>query len=221
MAGAFTAGFVIKALAVTSGGAAPATAPAAPTALVATAGDGSASIAFTLGADNGAAITNIDYSIDDGATWRTQLGPATSPLAINGLTNGTTYQVKLRAINSAGNGTPSNSVSVTPVAAEPELTPPPTPKPAKPVVTWSSSAAAKTATAVITPVAGVTYTLTATSGRVTKNGACKAVTITLGKQKVARRSCTVKLAKGTWLAAVTPKVGSVSGTVNSKSYTFK
>jgi hypothetical protein len=74
---------------------------------------------------------------------------------------------------------------------------------------------------VITPVTGVTYMLTATSGRITKTGFCKNVTITQGKSKVARRSCTIKLAKGKWLAAVTPKNGSVSGTVNSKSYSFK
>ena len=74
---------------------------------------------------------------------------------------------------------------------------------------------------MITPVAGVTYTLTATSGRVTKKGSCKNVTIKQGKKKLARRSCTVKLAKGRWLAAVTPKKGSASGTVNSKRYTFK
>ena len=93
--------------------------------------------------------------------------------------------------------------------------------PAKPAVAWSSSAKARTVTALISPVTGVAYTLTAKSGRITKKGSCKNVTITLGKQKVARRSCTVKLAKGKWLVAVTPKQGSVSGTVNSKSYTFK
>ena len=74
---------------------------------------------------------------------------------------------------------------------------------------------------MITPVTGVAFTLTATSGRVTKTGSCKNVTITQGKTKVARRSCTIKLAKGKWLAAVTPKKGSVSGTVNSKRYSFK
>jgi hypothetical protein len=56
---------------------------------------------------------------------------------------------------------------------------------------------------------------------VTKTGSCKNVTIKKGKKKLARRSCTVKLAKGKWLAAVTPKKGSVSGTVSSKSYSFK
>ena len=192
--------------------------PAAPTSLVATPGDGSASIAFTAGGDNGAAITNYEYSTDNGSTW-TARSPAatTSPIAISGLTNGTTYQVKLRAINSVGTGAESSAVSVTPAAPLPA----PALKPAKPSAKWSSSAKKKTITAVITPVAGVTYTLSAKSGRITKKGSCKSVTIKQGKKKLARRSCTIKLAKGKWLASVTPKKGSVSGTVNSKRYTFK
>jgi hypothetical protein len=122
-------------------------------------------------------------------------------------------------VNSVGAGAESSAVSVTPV--DPTPPPTPTPKPAKPAVTWASSAKAKTITAVITPVAGVTYTLTAKSGRKTKKGSCKNVTIKKGKKKLARRSCTVKLAKGKWLASVTPKKGSVSGTVNTKRYSFK
>ena len=129
--GAFTTGFVVTGLAVTSGGAAPATAPAAPTALVATAGDGSASIAFTAGADNGAAITNYEYSVNNGTSWTTR-NPASvgSPVSITGLTNGTTYQVKLRAINSAGSGAASDAVSVTPA-----VTPIPPPSPSNKFVT--------------------------------------------------------------------------------------
>jgi hypothetical protein len=98
--------------------AAPAAAPAAPTTLVATPGSASASIAFTPGADNGAAITNYEYSTNNGSTWTTPSpSVTTSPVAISGLTNGTTYQVKLRAINTAGAGTESTAVGVTPVAA--------------------------------------------------------------------------------------------------------
>ena len=192
----------------------PAAAPAAPTSLVATPGSASASIAFTPGSANGSAITNYEYSTDNGSTW-TARSPAatTSPIAISGLTNGTTYQVKLRAINSVGTGAESSAVSVTP--AVPAL------KPAKPSAKWSSSAKKKTITAVITPVTGVIYTLTATSGRITKKGSCKSVTIKQGKKKLARRSCTVRLAKGKWLASVTPAKGTVKGTANSKSYTFK
>ena len=55
----------------------------------------------------------------------------------------------------------------------------------------------------------------------TKTGSCKTVTIKRGTSLVAGRSCTIKLAKGKWLAAVTPKQGSVSGTLNTKSNTFK
>ena len=192
--------------------------PSAPTALVATAGDRSASISFTAGADNGSAITNYEYKLGDGS-W-TALSPAdtTTPVTIPSLTNGTTYSIRLRAINGAGdgNGAQSDAVLVTPAAPVSPVVPP-----AKPAVVWSSSAKAKTVTAVITPLAGVTYTLSAKSGAVTKAGVCKNVMVKQGKKKVARRSCTVKLAKGTWLASVTPAKGAVKGTVNSKSYTFK
>ncbi len=60
--------------------AADTTAPAAPTSLVATAGDGQASISFTQGSNGGSAITNYKYSLD-GTTY-TALSPAatTSPL---------------------------------------------------------------------------------------------------------------------------------------------
>ena len=192
--------------------------PDAPTALVATAGNASASIAFTAGADNGAPITNYEYSTDGGTSWSLRSPVSTtSPIVISGLVNGTAYSVKLRGVNSAGSGAASQAVSVTPVAPIPT----PASKPAKPAVTWSSSAKTKTVTAVITPVTGVTYRLTAKRGRVTKTGSCKNVTVKQGKKRVARRSCTIKLTKGKWLVSVTPKKGSVSGTVNRKSYSFK
>jgi YVTN family beta-propeller protein len=94
----------------------PRTVPGAPTGLVATPGNGQASIAFTAPANNGgAAITNYEYSLDNGATWVTRSpASAASPLVITGLTNGTTYQVKLRAVNPAGPGAASAAVAVTP-----------------------------------------------------------------------------------------------------------
>ena len=96
----------------------PDTVPDAPTALAATIGKGRVSVAFAAGAANGAEITNYEYSIDSGSTWTTR-SPAsvTSPVTITGLTNGTTYTVKLRAINSVGTSAASSAVSVTPVAA--------------------------------------------------------------------------------------------------------
>jgi len=96
----------------------PVAAPAAPTITSVTAGDQSASIAFTAGSDNGSAITNYKYSTDNGSSW-TALSPSStsSPIVVSGLTNGQTYQVKLIAINNVGEGAASSSTSVTPAAA--------------------------------------------------------------------------------------------------------
>jgi titin len=101
----------------------PRTTPGAPTSLVATAGNASASIAFTAPTSNGGAtITNYEYSTDNGTTWKA-FSPvdATTPVVITirsdaatGLVNGTIYNVKLRAVNTAGTGTASTAVSVTP-----------------------------------------------------------------------------------------------------------
>lgn len=97
--------------------AADTTAPAAPTSLVATAGDGQASISFTQGSNGGSAITNYKYSLD-GSTY-TALSPSviTSPITIGGLANGTTYNVYLKAVNAVGDSSASTSVSVTPIAS--------------------------------------------------------------------------------------------------------
>ena len=88
----------------------PMSPPSAPTNLSATRGDKSLSVSFTPGANNGAAISNYEYSIDNGATWRT-MSPSvvSSPLVISGLTNGTDYSVKLRAVNQKGSGASSEA----------------------------------------------------------------------------------------------------------------
>ena len=94
----------------------PSTTPSAPTSLSATAGDGQATISFTAGSDGGSAITNYKYSTD-GTTY-TALSPtdATTPITISGLTNGTSYTIYLKAVNTNGDSSASSSVSVTPVA---------------------------------------------------------------------------------------------------------
>jgi gliding motility-associated-like protein len=91
----------------------PATVPSAPTSLSATAGNGQVQISFTAGADGGSAITNYEYSLDNGTTW-TALNPVdnSSPVTITGLTNGTTYLVKIRGVNTAGQGAASSAISV-------------------------------------------------------------------------------------------------------------
>ena len=92
----------------------PSTIPSSPTSLSASAGDGSATISFTPGANGGNAITNYKYSID-GSTY-TDLSPsdASTPITISGLTNGTSYTIYLKAVNANGDSSASTSVSVIP-----------------------------------------------------------------------------------------------------------
>ena len=96
--------------------------PGAPTSLVATPQNGSASIAFTAPSDlpsdpneSDNSIANYEYSLDGGSTW-VALSPAvaSSPVVISGLTNGTSYSVSLRGVNGVGTGIASSSVSVVP-----------------------------------------------------------------------------------------------------------
>jgi gliding motility-associated-like protein len=99
--------------------------PSAPTNLVATPGLGTVSIAFTPGYDGGANLSNYQYSLNNGSTW-TSFSPArtSSPVSITGLTNGVTYTIQLRGVNSIGQGVASASISATPIKAisDPSIT---------------------------------------------------------------------------------------------------
>jgi LPXTG-motif cell wall-anchored protein len=72
-------------------------------------------VAFTAPtSDGGSAITGYEYRLDGGA-W-VPVGSTSSPFTITGLTNGTSYQVELRAVNGVGPGPVSAPVTVTPAA---------------------------------------------------------------------------------------------------------
>ena len=89
--------------------------PAKPTQLSASPSDRQISISFTPAADGGTAITNYEYSLDEGLSW-IAFSPAktSSTLIITGLNNGTRYPVQIRALNSVGAGTASDVVYATP-----------------------------------------------------------------------------------------------------------
>lgn len=90
-------------------------APAAPTL---TAGSTQLGVAFVApGSDGGSVITSYDYrrSPAGAGTWTTVTG-VTSPFTITGLTNGTSYDVQVRAVNGVGNGAWSASSTATPAA---------------------------------------------------------------------------------------------------------
>lgn len=78
---------------------------------------GQAKIYFTAGTVGSTPVTNYQVSTDNGSTWTT-LSPAdiTSPLVVTGLTNGTTYTVKIRSLQGSVYSEPSNAVTVRPVA---------------------------------------------------------------------------------------------------------
>ena len=90
--------------------------PPAPTNLIATAGDGQVSIAFTAPSDEGGpAISDYEYrskTVADPYGGWTSASTATSPVVITGLTNGSDYSIQLRAVNSEGNGAESAAVKI-------------------------------------------------------------------------------------------------------------
>ena len=204
---------------------APPAKPAAPSAVVGPAGSGSATVTVPANATSaiyGGPSSYTVSAVQDSSKHCTVRYWHYS-CTISGLSIGTAYRFTAKAsLATWTTAASAASGSVTPLA--PSVTPPAPPskpaKPAKPAVTWSSAKKTKTVTAVITPISGVTYTLTAKNGSKTKLGSCKNVTVKRGKKRVARRSCTIKLAKGKWLVSVTPTKSKLKGTANSKSYRF-
>ncbi len=87
--------------------------PAAPVVASVTPGDSSVSIAFTPGATGGSTITAYQYQTLVAGAWTT--APSlSSPIAVYGLVNGTTYAVSVRAVNAVGTGPGSAAQPATP-----------------------------------------------------------------------------------------------------------
>ncbi len=89
--------------------------PGAPTIGTAAPGNGQASIAFFAPFDTGGGtITSYNATCNPGALTNTN---ATSPIVVSGLTNNSVYACSVTATNSAGTGSASATVSVTPTAS--------------------------------------------------------------------------------------------------------
>ncbi|WP_191322039.1 MBG domain-containing protein [Algoriphagus aquimarinus] len=85
------------------------------------------SVDFTSGSLGGPAISNYEYTLDNGANWITPNPSQTSsPILIEGLTSSTTYQVQLRAVNDQGVSCESNiseGTTLDPIQLDITLTP--------------------------------------------------------------------------------------------------
>ncbi|MDX6204438.1 MAG: hypothetical protein QOF39_495, partial [Frankiales bacterium] len=99
-----------------------ATAPSAPSISTVTAGPASLQVSFAAGSNGGAAITGYDYRLGTGS-W-TSTGSLGNSFLVSGLTNGTSYDVEVRAVNAQGAGPASAPVPGTPVTtpAQPSIT---------------------------------------------------------------------------------------------------
>lgn len=92
-------------------------APAAPTISVSAGQSGTLSVGVSKPDDGGSTITSYEYSVDNGSPTAVAFdGFNYQTITISGLTNGTQYSVKVRAVNAIGagawsaasNGTPSS-----------------------------------------------------------------------------------------------------------------
>lgn len=101
-----------------SSSATPAGVPTAPTisSISKPTTGGQLSVSFTSGLSNGAAISAYEYSLNGGSSWvlRSDGGNATSPILISSLTNGTSYSIRVRAVNAQGSGANSSTVTAFP-----------------------------------------------------------------------------------------------------------
>lgn len=87
---------------------------AAPTNLSASPENGSVALSFTQSSDGGDPVTNYAYKLDSGSWTALPSADNTSPVYVSGLTNGQSYTIRIRAMNSTAAGFISDSVTVTP-----------------------------------------------------------------------------------------------------------
>jgi hypothetical protein len=87
--------------------------PSPPTILSFTQANESVVLVFSEGNNGGSYIFDYEYSLNNGLSF-TSAGTVSSPLIINGLTNGQTYSISIRAVNKNGPGPVSNTITATP-----------------------------------------------------------------------------------------------------------
>lgn len=156
----------------------PATVPGVPTISSVTAKDASVDLAFTApNSTGGSAITSYvvtPYIGTDAQTSQTFTGTAaTSPITVTGLTNGTAYTFKLKALNRKGESGEVESSSVTPLGVPNS--------PAIASLTDGNASVEVTFNAPTTDTNRATvtgYTVTSNPGNITATGTQSPITVT-------------------------------------------
>ncbi len=94
----------------------------APNSLSVTSGDGEVTLSWTA-VPNVDTITGYEYSKDDGATWTLipNSDKTTATYTVTGLTNGTEYTFKVRAVGKGGGGKAAGIILQLPLAAPTNL----------------------------------------------------------------------------------------------------
>ncbi|WP_446830455.1 fibronectin type III domain-containing protein [Candidatus Foliamicus sp.] len=122
--------------------------PAAPTGLIATAGDALVALAWSNPQDSTITKYQVRYgagsAVPATATWGdiTGSGAGTTSHTVTGLTNGTQYAFEIRAVNADGNSDASSTVTATPAQSQTSQTNAPSisllqPRRAAMVVNWN------------------------------------------------------------------------------------
>lgn len=200
------------------------TVPGAPTIGAGTAGNGTASIAYTAPASNGGStITGYTATCSGNSVSKTATG-LTSPLLVTGLTNGVAYTCSVKAANAQGSSLASGTVMVTPVGATTPTDPvtPTVTVPGAPTIGAATAASTSASIAFTAPTstggAAITgYTVSCTGGGATKTatGTASPVAVT-GLTNGTAYVCSVKAANSAGSSAasatvtVTPTAGSTS-----------
>ncbi|UFS71487.1 fibronectin type III domain-containing protein [Geomonas sp. RF6] len=153
-----------------SAGVIPVAVPGAPTAVSATGENGSATVSFTAPAtDGGSAITGYTVTSTPGGIIASGTG---SPIAVQGLSNGTSYTFTVTATNAKGSGAPSAPSASVLVATVPGV----------PTAVSASVGSTHATVSFAAPQANggsaiTGYTVTSTPGNITATGIASPIVV--------------------------------------------
>lgn len=199
------------------------TVPGAPTIGAATAGDATATLAFTAPASNGGIAISTYAATCSGNGKTASASGSASPLLVSGLVNGTVFACTVKAANSLGYGAASAAVTVTPGAVQASV-------PDAPSLTSATAGDASATLAFTAPASNggaaiSSYAASCIGGALTKSasGSASPLKVT-GLVNGTVYSCSVQAinsagsGKASGALSVTPKAGATSSSLTGHLY---